>query len=136
MYERSFSLSMPSSAFRNFAQCGDDVGCYALLGNNQQQRVFIKDRIAITKLGSVINVDIYTRELFEHVLAGQSRMPGRAASSDLDRRESLEICLREALHLVEKYLAIVERDAAFDGLAHGARLLLNLLEPEGLEAAF
>ena len=59
-----------------------------------------------------------------------------AASSNLDRVEALEIFLGEVLHFVKKYAAGFERDTAFDGFAHRARLLVNLLEHEMLEAAF
>ncbi len=39
------------------------------------------------------------------------------------------------LHLVQKDVARVQRDAAQRGVAHGARLLVNFLEHEMLEAA-
>src|ERR1051325_10526546 len=62
-------------------------------------------------------------------------MPRRAARSDLDRSETFEISLRDVAHLVEKHLTAVERDSSLHGVANGARLLVNLLEHEMLEAA-
>ena len=62
-------------------------------------------------------------------------MPGRAAGGDLDRSETFEVVFGDVLHLVEKNPAVVQRDAAFYRLAHGARLLVNLFEHEVFEAA-
>ena len=63
-------------------------------------------------------------------------MPGGPAGCDLDRSEALEVGFGDVLHLVEKDAASVERDPAFHGFAHRARLLVNLFEHEMFEAAF
>src|SRR5204862_2885252 len=106
------------------------------LRNNQQQRVFIEYRIAIAKLGSVIDFDGNACELFDHVFAGESGVQRSSARGNLDGSESFEIGFCERLHLIKKNASRVERDPAFDSLANGARLLVNLLEHEMLEAAF
>src|SRR5213594_2940180 len=43
--------------------------------------------------------------------------------------------LREVFHVVKKHPARVERDAPLDRFANGARLLVNFLKHEMLEAA-
>ncbi len=62
-------------------------------------------------------------------------MERRAASGNLDRVQPFEVGLGNVLHLVQKNPAGVERDAAFHSFTHGARLLVNLLQHEMLEAA-
>src|SRR6185503_20047870 len=99
------------------------------------QRVLIHYRTAITKLGSVIDIDGHARELLDHVFTGESRMPRGATRGDLDGSELLEVSFRDVAHLVEKHLATVERDSSLHGVAHGSWLLVNLLEHEMLEAA-
>src|SRR6185369_5563507 len=69
------------------------------------------------------------------VLARESRMPRRATRRDLDRSETFEVGFGDVAHLVEKHLTAVERDATLHRVANGARLLVNLLEHEMLEAA-
>src|SRR5438132_14145490 len=63
-------------------------------------------------------------------------MQRRPAGSDLNRVKALEVGFCDVRKLVEKHATCVERDAAFDSFANGARLLVNLLEHEMLEAAF
>src|SRR4029078_5120359 len=87
---------------------------------------------AITKLGSVIDVYGNARELLDHVLAGESRMPRRAARGDLKRRNAFEVGFGDVVHLVEKHAAGVKRDASLHSVADGTRLLVNFLEPEML----
>ena len=47
----------------------------------------------------------------------------------------MEIGLGDVFHLIEKYLASVQRDATLHRITNGARLLINLFEHEMLEAA-
>src|SRR6185369_11148927 len=77
----------------------------------------------------------HARELLDHVLAGESCMPRRTTRRDLDRSEPFEVGLGDVVHLVEKYLTAVERDSSLHRVANGARLLVNFLEHEMLEAA-
>ncbi len=70
----------------------------------------------------------------DHIFAREPGMPRRAAGGDLDRGQATQIVLGN-VHRVEIDLAGVERNAALDGIADGARLLVDLLEHEMLEAA-
>src|SRR5205085_846362 len=102
---------------------------------HEQQRVFVEYRIAVTKFGRIIDVDGNASQLFDHVFAGQSGVPGSSAGGDLDRTEAFKVSFRNVIHLVEKQPAGIERDATLHRVAHGARLLINLFEHEMLEAA-
>src|ERR1035438_437762 len=62
-------------------------------------------------------------------------MPTGAAGGDVDFLQRLEFGFGD-LHFVEKDGAGILRDAAERGIADGARLLINFLEHEVLEAAF
>ena len=70
----------------------------------------------------------------DHELAGLPGVPTGAASGDIDLLGGAEFGFGD-LHLVEKDVAGFLRDAAQRGVAHGARLLINFLEHEVLEAA-
>ena len=50
--------------------------------------------------------------------------------------ETFEVRFGDVAHLVEKDAAGIERDASLHRVANGARLLVNFLEHEMLEAAF
>src|ERR1044071_3672071 len=62
-------------------------------------------------------------------------MPRRSTRSDLDRSKLFEVGFGDVAHLVEKHLSAVERDSSLHRVANGARLLVNFLEHEMLEAA-
>src|SRR5579864_463946 len=61
-------------------------------------------------------------------------MPTGAAGGDRDSFQLAEI-LRRDFHLLQKDLAAVLGDAAQRGVAHGARLIMDFLQHEMLEAA-
>ena len=61
-------------------------------------------------------------------------MPTGAAGDDVDFFRGAEFGFAD-LHFVEEDVAGVQRDAAQRGVADGARLLINFLEHEVLEAA-
>jgi len=54
----------------------------------------------------------------------------KCARRNLDRVYVFEITFVEVLHLVEKHPSGIERDAAFDSFANGARLLVISLSIE------
>src|ERR1044071_8028796 len=62
-------------------------------------------------------------------------MPRRSTRSDLDRSKLFEVGFGDVAHLVEKHLSAVERDSSLHRVANGARLLVDFLEHEMLEAA-
>ena len=117
-----------------FALGRDRVRGFAGLRNQQRDRVGIDDRIAIAPLAGVIDFHGYAGEGFDHEFTGQPGMPTGAAGGDIDFLQRLEFGFAD-LHFVEKDFSGVLRDAAQRGIADGARLLINLLEHEMLEAA-
>ena len=93
------------------------------------------DGIAIAVLAGVVHVHRQPRQPLDHVLAGQGGMPTGAAGGDVDASTRRQFFVGN-LHLAEKDLAGVQRDAAQRGVADGARLLPDFLEHEVLVAAF
>ena len=93
-----------------------------------------EDGIAIAPFAGVIDFDGNAGQAFDHELAGQSGMPTGAAGGDIDFLAALELGFVD-VHFVEEDGAGVLRDAAERGVADGARLLINFLEHEVLEAA-
>src|SRR5262249_15483623 len=124
----------PAAFLFRLAQRGQRVGGLARLRNDHHQRGRRKDRVAVTELRSVINFDGDARQFFDQVLGHHRRVPGRATRRDLDVGEAAELLALD-LHRVQKYAARVERYATQSSVADGARLLVNLLEHEMLEAA-
>ena len=92
-------------------------------------------RIAIAELAAVIHFDRNARQLLDHELARQRRVPARAAGDDLDLPEFAELFGRD-VHFVQENAAGLLADAPQRGVAHGPRLLVNFLEHEMLVAAF
>ena len=113
---------------------GDGVGGFAGLRDQQGDGVGANDGIAIAPFAGVIDFHRDAGEALDHELAGLSGVPTGAASDDVDFFRGAEFGLAD-FHLVEKDVAGVLRDAAEGGVAHGARLLVNFLEHEVLEAA-
>ena len=91
-------------------------------------------RIAIAKLAGVIHFHRKLGQSLDHELARQPGVPTGAAGRDIDLLQLAEIVVGD-VHLVEEHLARVERDAAQRGIADGARLLVDFLQHEMLEAA-
>ncbi len=91
-----------------FAQRCNRVSRFSRLRDDEQKGVVVHHRIAIAKLGRVIDVYRNPRELLDHVFAGESGMPRRTTRSNLDRREAFEVCFGDVGHLVEKDASGVE----------------------------
>ena len=92
------------------------------------------DGIAIAPFAGVIDLDRHAGETLDHELAGLSGVPTGAAGDDVDLFCGAEFGLAD-LHFVEEDVAGIERNASQGGVADGARLLVNFLEHEVLEAA-
>ena len=116
------------------AHGGDGVGGFARLGDENRQIAGAGERIAIAELAGVIHFHRQLRQPLDHELAGQSGVPAGAAGGDVNLLQLAEVVLGD-VHLVEEDFAGIERDAAQRGIADGARLLIDFLEHEMLEAA-
>ena len=106
---------------------GDRVGGLARLRDADDERALVDDRIAVAVLGAVVDFDRNARGILEQELADQSRVPRRAAGDDVDLLDLRPLVGRE-LQVVEEDLARLLEHAAGEGVAHGARLLVDLLE--------
>ena len=119
-----FRLALRGQRVRRFAGLRDDHG----------ERVLGDDRIAIAELAAVIHFHRKARQPLDHELAGQPGVPAGAAGDDADLANARELGRRD-VHLVEEDAAGLLPDAPQRGVAHGARLLEDLLEHEVLVAA-
>ena len=70
------------------------VGGFAGLRNHHRQRVVADDRIAIAELAAVIHFHRNARQLLDHELAGQRRVPAGSAGDDAHLAELLELAWR------------------------------------------
>ncbi len=123
------------AVFDEFLLGGDGVGGFAGLGDDEAEVAGVGDGVAVTVLGGVVDVDGDAGEALDHELAGEARVPGRAAGGDGDAGGVAEVGLGDG-HVGEEDLAGFERDAAEGGVADGAGLLVDFLEHEVLVAGF
>ena len=117
-----------------FALGGDGVGGFAGLRDQHGERVGGDDGIAIAPFAGIIDFDRNARHALDHELAGLGGMPTGAASGNVDLLGRLEFGFRN-LHLIQEDVAGFLRNASQRGVAHRARLLVDFLEHEMLEAA-
>ena len=112
---------------------GDGVGGFAGLGDEEADGAGVGDGVAVAVLGGVVDVDGEAGEALDHELAGEAGVPGGSAGGDGDLVALRRSCVGD-VHVGEEDLAGVERDAAEDGVADGAGLLVDFLEHEVLVA--
>src|ERR1017187_6534396 len=117
-----------------FALRRQRVGGFARLRNYHGEGAFEPDGIAIAELAAVIDLDGKPRQLFDHELAGESGVPACAAGDDLHLAKAREL-FRPDIHFIQENAAGLLPHAPQRGIAHGARLLEDLLEHEMLVAA-
>src|SRR5688500_5423991 len=91
-----------------FAHRRDSVGSLARLRDDDQQVGIVQHRIAVTKFRSVIDLNWYTCEPFDHVLPGKPSMPRGSARRDLYRGYRLQVFVGD-VHRIEIDLARIER---------------------------
>ena len=115
------------------AQRGERVGRFSRLRDDDRQGVRRDDRVAVPVLGSVVDLDRHARELLDHELADQARVPRGAAGENGDPLDGGQPRVADA-DLLEEHAAGVLRDPAQDRLARGRRLLEDFLEHEVLVA--
>ena len=93
----------------------------------------VDDRVAVAKLGSVVDFGRHPGELLDQELADEPRVPRRAARDQRHLVDRAEVVVGER-HLVEEHVTGVARHAAQNRFADGRRLLEDLLEHEVLVA--
>src|SRR5205085_8597412 len=90
--------------------------------------------IAIAILAGIVHLHRYAREALDHEFSGQSSMPTGSASGDVHFVGFAELFLTD-FHLLQEDLAGILRYPSQSGIADCARLLIDFLEHEVLEAA-
>src|SRR6266704_6976301 len=100
------------------------IGGLAGLTDAHGQRLRIHNRVAIAEFASVIDFDLKTSKTLNHEFCGQPSVPARAAGDDTHLLKFAELAFRNR-HLIEEDFSSVLRDAAEQGIAHGARLCKN-----------
>ena len=117
-----------------FALGRDRVGGFARLGDQHGEGVGSDDGIAITPFAGVVDFNRNSRQALDHELAGLGGVPAGSASCDVDFLRGLEFGLGD-FHLIEEDVAGFLRNASQRGVTNRARLLVDFLEHEVLEAA-
>ena len=112
---------------------GDGVGRLAGLGDEQADGGGVGDGRAVAELAGVVDFGAQAGEALDHELAGEAGVPTGAAGGDGDLAGGAQFGVGE-MHLGEEDAAGVGGDAAEDGVADGAGLLVDLLEHEVLVA--
>ena len=109
------------------------VGRLARLGDADDERAVVHQRVAVAELGRVLHLDRHPRHLLEHVLADQGRVPGGAAGRDDDPLDVLELVIAQ-VEAAEARGALFLQQVAAKRVAEALRLLADLLEHEVGEA--
>ena len=116
-----------------FALGGDGICRLAGLGDEEADGGGVGDGRAVAELAGVVDLGAQAGEALDHELAGEAGVPTGAAGGDGDLAGVAQFGVGE-MHLGEEDAAGVGGDAAQDGVADGARLLVDLLEHEVLVA--
>ncbi len=104
------------------------------LRDQHGERIGSDNGIAIAPLAGVIDFHRNPRQALDHELAGLGGMPTGSASGDVDFLRGFELGFGD-LHLIEEDVAGFLRNPSQRGVTHRARLLVDFLEHEMLEAA-
>ena len=116
-------------------QCRERVARLARLADDDHQGILINNRRTVAELGRNIDLDGNARKLFNVILADQPRVIRRAAGDDVNLVERCEKLLVPTQFLHDEGFAVLG-NARRHRIAHGFRLLVDLLEHEMLVAAF
>ena len=114
-------------------QGGKRVARLARLADDDHQGVLVDDRRTVAELRRNVNLDGDARELLDVVLADKTRMIRRAAGDDVNLIKRIEEFAAPAQLVHDDMLAVLG-NARRHRVAHGLRLLVNLLEHEVLVA--
>ena len=116
-----------------FALGGEGVGGFAGLGDEEADGERVGDGVSIAILGGVVHVAAEAGEALDHELAGEAGCQRGSAGGDGNLRGVVEIFLGDG-HVGEEDVAGVGGDAAENGVADSAGLLVDFLEHEVLVA--
>ncbi len=105
------------------------VGCFARLGNRNEQVVLPDQRVAIAELAPDIDLHRRPHHFLKEILADQPGMPGSPASHDPDPFHRCEFLRRESDVRQIGFSGFVGVPPAH-GIENGLGLLVNLLQHE------
>ena len=114
------------------AQGGQGIRRLARLADDDEQVLRGKDGVAVAELGGDIDLHGHAAELFDQHAADLAGVGGRAAGGDDHAADAAEHLVRE-VRLAQVDAAVL--DAGADRVAHGAALVIDLLEHEVRVAA-
>src|SRR5215510_11405350 len=104
------------------ALCGDCVERFARLGNEDEKRVRQDNRITVSILACIVDLDGQPCQRFDHVLTGDSGMPTGTARENADVLEASPYFVAES-NVFEMNAAGVQRKPSEDCVLDGDRLL-------------
>ena len=116
-----------------FALGGEGVGGFSGLGDEEADGFGVDERVAVAVFGGVVDFGAEAGESLDHELAGEAGVPRSSAGGDGDLGAGAEVGLGD-FHVGEEDVSGVGGDAAEDGVADGAGLLVDFLEHEVLVA--
>ncbi len=122
------------SALACLAHRGERVGGLAGLGDADYEVAWADDGVAVAVLGGHVDLDRYPCPLLDRVATDQPGVVGGAAGDHHDPLYPGEDGLVEG-SLLGEIDAVPARGAIGDGVRHGIRLFVDLLEHEGVIAA-
>jgi hypothetical protein len=125
-----------ASAFLLGFTCGGEcVGCFAGLGNRNEEIVLPDERIAVPKLTADVDLDRRPNHFLQQIFANQSRMPRRPAGHDPDSIHGQKLACRQT-DVGEVRFAGFIRIAAAHRIENRLRLLVDLFQHEMRVSAF
>src|SRR5664279_721934 len=110
----------------------DRVARLTRLRDSDHERVLGEHRVAVDPLARDVGLDGHPRPLFDDVATDDAGVVRGARGDDHDAPQVAHLHLRQAERLEHQ---LVAADAISDRLAHRLRLLVDLLQHEGLVAA-
>ena len=115
-----------------FAQRRQRIGGLAGLADDDHERVFVEDRVAVTELRCNIHFDRDAQQFFKRVLCHDAHVVRRATCHDVDFCEAAQLLGGQG-DVIKHDVPVA--DTRCNGITHGFRLLEDLLHHEMLKAA-
>ena len=126
----------PHAALLAQAQRGQTVGRFAALADDDHQPAFLQNRVAVAEFARQIDLAGDTRRLFKDIARRHADVIRRTAADEIHAGDGGEILVRQPgfAQVDIPFAALVFLDARGERVAHGARLLVDLLHHKMLVA--
>ena len=112
---------------------GERVGGLSRLRDRHDQIAASQDRVAVTELGGLLYLGMDTRDLLEGIFPDQTRMK-RCSAPDKDHAVEIGEFAGRCSHACEYRNAVIQVQAAAEGVGQRIGLLVDLLEHEMIES--